>query len=1033
MGMDNLVSLCKTQRSLARHQSYYPGDTAFNLTFLTRVTGPVDVERLHGALLSISRAHRTFRTDFVEQGGAFSKRVVSEREPQVPLLTRAPHIPQEEFVRGVQAYARSLQNATPRKEWPLHDISLHVASPEEAYIVTCVPHLIADGYGYSAWLRGVSECYNGRTPSREAAAPTENPAAASSRERRANAHFAEELQHLTSLEMPSFVQPRGEDGGISGRIVAFHIERVGVDGEIAEGKMSPGQFFLAVYACLLRRLAPADRIILGYAVPGRAAGHWGEVDCFINTVPAVLDIAPSMSFAVVVEAIGSKLFRLHRYQDYDADAFPSVAQRMSALFTFYSEEFNYSLDGCTCTSIPVERKHLPAEIRLTVEARQSTYRVVFDLGTYFDAMNIKAEFEAVLQTARSAPDTPIMQMPLSRSVVHGRPLHMSEGQSVGKVFTDTATRFSQNIAVQSGSRSLTYRELDHLSNQIAASLVLHPAAYQHIVLAMERSVESVATVLAIVKLGKTYVPLDPKLPQARVEQVLRDLESPFIVSPQPLASGVPGISCEQLMQSAESCEGKSALAFPVDPDCIAYMIYTSGSTGTPKGVPVSHRNLLSLIASCTQQFGFCSKDVWTLFHSFSFDYSIWEMFGSLLNGGRLVIPDQESIQDPARFYALLAHEGVTVMNHTPGMFRNLIREDSKQTVRIQPRSVFLGGEALHFSVLADWFAAHPLSECSVVNLYGPTEATVLATAYKVGEADLTRRESLIGFPIAGSSITVRGADGMPVGCGVPGEIVIRGAGVAAGYYRKQGAAEGKFFADSGCAAFRTGDLGRMCADGALEYLGRMDRQVKVRGFRLELADIEAALRKQDLADSAVDLLPGEGSGEAKLVAYVVPGARPFVEPELRAALKQLLPSYMVPVMFVQMDAIPFTISGKVDFERLKQQVGNESGGTKGNTQSEIWLADLVGEKLRHTNFGLTDNLLDIGFSSLEIVGLVSDISARYPGTKLRVLDVFEYPTIQALASFLDQSLRPMQDAAASGRANLRQTMLAAQRMAGRAV
>lgn len=1038
--MQDLVPLRKTQRNLARHQQYHPGDTAFNLTFLTKISGPLDVERLVHTLQSMSSETEAFKVDFPEIGGTSFKRVERTRQPSVTLFRRPDDVAEDEFVRRIYAYAWKLQNTAPKKQWPLHDISLHVAAPGHAYIVTSVPHLIADGYGYSAWLNRVSARYNIGDQDGQPDLSSDVPPATTKTngkaddEARSLAFYTQEIGHLDSLEMPSIVQIRNDAGGICGRTLACELPRDPVDAMLHERKISAGQFFFAAYVCLLKRLVPDDPIVVGYAVPGRNAENMHDIGCFINTVPAVLDIDATMSFNDVVGMIGKKLFRLHRYQHYDPDMFPSMSPRMTSLFTFYADEFNYALDGCSCESIPVERIHLPAEIRLTVEARAACYRPVFDLGAYFDDIDVIAEFHRLLRGALEHSEQPISTLTLSESVAHGTAPEAGESPTIPQAFAATVSARARQPALRQGTRSVSYAELDELSSRLAAQLQTQAASHRTVALSADSSIEAVATILAILKLGKAYVPLDPKLPVARVRQILDDLDAPFLVSQSPLRESDPGMSLDALIEAALSASPGAPVHDASDIDAVAYIIYTSGSTGVPKGVPISHRNLLSLMRACHQQFRFSHDDVWTLFHSLSFDYSIWEIFGCLLHGGKLVIPHSEAKQDPEQLYALLQQEKVTVLCHTPSVFKNLIREDARHggDTKLRPRYVFLGGEALHFSSLQDWLGNHPLDRCQVVNLYGPTEATVLATQHVVREQDLAANRSLIGTPIAGSTIHVLTRDGEVAVRGVPGEIMITGPGVARGYHKRDEATRQKFSSQGALSAFRTGDLGRMRADGIVEYLGRLDRQVKVRGFRLELAEIEAALGKVGMTDSAVDLVAFDDAEDGRLVAYVVPGPAPFDEQQVRSGLRERLPAYMMPAIFVPTPRIPVTMSGKVDFAELAKQVHTVSRDQKGDTATEKWLASLVAATLRHDHFEVTDNLFDIGLSSLDIVALVSDILAKHPTLSLKVLDVFEYPSVRALGYFLDRSLKSTGDSAPdTGRAHVRQAMLAAQRSVAR--
>ncbi|MDE2468684.1 MAG: amino acid adenylation domain-containing protein, partial [Bradyrhizobium sp.] len=343
-------------------------------------------------------------------------------------------------------------------------------------------------------------------------------------------------------------------------------------------------------------------------------------------------------------------------------------------------------------------------------------------------------------------------------------------------------------------------------------------------------------------------------------------------------------------------EPASALQSGVDPDNLAYVIYTSGSTGHPKGVMISHGCVGRLFAATEAQFAFGSADVWTLFHSYAFDFSVWEIWGALLYGGRLVVVPYWISRSPAEFHALLAREGVTVLNHTPSAFAQLMQADAAAARELALRVVIFGGEALNFAELGGWLERHGEEQPRLVNMYGITETTVHVTYRPVRRSDVTEAGgSAIGRPLSDLQVYVLDRHMEPVPVGVVGEMYVGGAGLGRGYLGRAGLTAERFvpnpFGD-GCRLYRSGDLARWLADGELEYLGRADTQVKVRGFRIELGEIEAALLSHGAVAQAVVVAREEAGTDKRLVGYVVPaaGATPDVT-ELRAELKSRLPDY----------------------------------------------------------------------------------------------------------------------------------------------
>jgi acyl-coenzyme A synthetase/AMP-(fatty) acid ligase/acyl carrier protein len=390
-----------------------------------------------------------------------------------------------------------------------------------------------------------------------------------------------------------------------------------------------------------------------------------------------------------------------------------------------------------------------------------------------------------------------------------------------------------------------------------------------------------------------------------------------------------------------------------------------------------------------------------------------------------VVVDFATTQDIASYAALLRREGVSVVNHTPTVFMHLIREDAAAGAPIQPRIVFLGGEALNFTALKAWTARRPLDQCRLVNLYGPTEGAVLVTFHELSTADLDGGRSIVGRPLASAGVEIVNPDGSVAPQGVPGEIVMTGLGVAPrGYFKRPAETARRFFARAGDHGFRTGDLGRVAADGRIDFLGRLDRQIKVRGFRVEPGDIEAALLRSDWVRACAVGTRCQPGTDPVLVAYVAPSDGRCTPETLRDYARGQLPAYMVPSSFVLVERIPTTLSGKIDFDALAAAVP-QARAVKGGSALEQWLFGLVAHKLGHDDFEVTDNLLDVGVTSLDAVDLVGSVRERLGPEALSVTDLFEHSTVRALALHLDGSpATPRAEGEARARAVARQAGLA---------
>ncbi|MDG4119965.1 amino acid adenylation domain-containing protein, partial [Pseudomonas aeruginosa] len=475
-------------------------------------------------------------------------------------------------------------------------------------------------------------------------------------------------------------------------------------------------------------------------------------------------------------------------------------------------------------------------------------------------------------------------------------------------FEEQARQRPQAVALILDEQRLSYGELNARANRLAHCLIARGVgADVPVGLALERSLDMLVGLLAILKAGGAYLPLDPAAPEERLAHILADSGVRLLLTQGHLRERLPrqaGVEVLAIDGLALDGYAESDPLPTLSADNLAYVIYTSGSTGKPKGTLLTHRNALRLFSATEAWFGFDERDVWTLFHSYAFDFSVWEIFGALLYGGRLVIVPQWVSRSPEDFYRLLCREGVTVLNQTPSAFKQLMAVACSADMATQQpalRYVIFGGEALDLQSLRPWFQRFGDRQPQLVNMYGITETTVHVTYRPVSEADLEGGlVSPIGGTIPDLSWYILDRDLNPVPRGAVGELYIGRAGLARGYLRRPGLSATRFVPNpfpggAGERLYRTGDLARFQADGNIEYIGRIDHQVKVRGFRIELGEIEAALAGLAGVRDAV-VLAHDGVGGTQLVGYVVADSAEDAErlrESLRESLKRHLPDYMV--------------------------------------------------------------------------------------------------------------------------------------------
>ncbi|HJU37973.1 MAG TPA: amino acid adenylation domain-containing protein, partial [Tahibacter sp.] len=560
----------------------------------------------------------------------------------------------------------------------------------------------------------------------------------------------------------------------------------------------------------------------------------------------------------------------------------------------------------------------------------------------------------------------------------------TDNEPIHRRFEQQAAARPDAIALTCGDATLTYGELNRRANRLAHRLIaLGVQPDDRVAICVERGFGMLVGVLGILKAGAAYVPLDPVYPSDRLSFVLGDCAPVAVLvesalQAQLFAGGTPDVpvlvlDAADTLQELDTQPTHDPVVSDLRSDHLAYVIYTSGSTGQPKGVMVEHGHVSRLFAVTQGEFYFDDTDVWTLFHSFAFDFSVWEIWGALLHGGRLVIVPNDVARSAPDFYALLCRERVTVLNQTPSAFRQLIAAQTASAHAL--RCVVFGGEALELHTLKPWFARNDAQRTQLVNMYGITEITVHATFRAIGPADVEAGlGSVIGAPLGDLRIYVLDANRQPVPAGVTGELYVGGAGVARGYLNRPALTAERFIADpfrTGERLYKTGDLGRRLPDGTLEYLGRNDFQVKIRGFRIELGEIEAKLAACDDVREAVVVAREDVPGDKRLVAYLIANAELSLS-DLRHQLAQSLPDYMLPSAFVTLDTLPLTANGKLDRQALPAPdqgavVARAYQPPVGATEAAIaaiW-CDLLGLD----RVGRDDHFFELGGHSLRVVSL----------------------------------------------------------------
>ncbi|ROO59669.1 non-ribosomal peptide synthase protein (TIGR01720 family)/amino acid adenylation domain-containing protein [Micromonospora sp. Llam0] len=810
----------------------------------------------------------------------------------------------------------------------------------------------------------------------------------------------------------------------------------------ARSSVTPYMVLLAAFNAFVHRQTGQTDLVVGTPVAGRGDSRFLDVvGLFAGTLVLRTDLSGEPTFASVVQRTQESVLSALEYAGVPFDQLvnnlvpqrtPSHAPLAQVLFAYHENGPDSAADGAVLTREFVSTDTAKLDLTFTVYDTGDRYDVEIeyctDLFLRDSAEYFFRHWSQLLVSGLDQPTLPVGRLtladPAERSLVAswsvadgvvGSESGSGSAADVGVVSVDglvgrQVVRSPGAVAVVCGDVSLTYGQLWERSGRVAGLLVgLGVGAGSLVGVCGSRSVDLVVWLLGVLRAGAAYVPLDVDYPAERLSLMLVDSGVSVVVGGVGAAGRLPvggwrvvevdgeGVaSSEEVVASSERVSSG---------DGAAYVIYTSGSTGRPKGVTVTHRNAVRLFTSAARDFSFGPDDVWSMFHSASFDVCVWEMWGALSTGGRLVVVPYWVSRSPEDLYALVRDEGVTVFSQTPSAFVQFEAADARSADQLRLRYVIFAGEALDHGSVRRWGRRHGWDSPRLVNMYGITETTVHNTFRTVGPDDLTRALTQIGRPLADLTIHVLDQHLRPCPIGVVGEMYVGGPGVSRGYLGQPGLTAGRYVADPtggvpGARLYRSGDLARLRPDGNLEYAGRADTMVKVRGFRVELTEIEAVASQFPGVTGAVVTIRPDDAGAPQLIGYVATGAESTVSiVELRQWLADRLPDYMVPARFVELTAIPLTPSGKTDHRRLPDPAEVRPAGSGEYVAPvgpvEQGLAEVWVEALGVAQVGRHDNFFHLGGDSIRSIRVLG--AARENGISFELQELFHRPTVAELA------------------------------------
>ena len=1028
------------------------GSPVYNEPFTVYLGSSIQVAALEEALRCLIRRHTSLRTGFVVEAGEPLQFIQPDAQMAFMVADLEALSPGERESQAIYRVTAMIRRLFDLSHPPLFRVMLARMNEMDYRLYLVFHHIIMDAFSvYHVFLPELWELYEavrlGQEPSLPKLSAQYSDYAQWQRARvsgsavdKSRIYWRGQLAGVASLDLPADHR-RPAHRNFRGAYQRLVLPKKLTNSLNALARREQATLFmtlLAAFKALLARYTRTTDIAVGTVEAGRSRQRFeGLFGYCLNTLVLRTDLSGDPPFLELLQRV--KEVTLLAWAHADCPYFKLGHELQSARDRSRNPLFQVAfvmepslpvlLSGWTVSQLEVQNG--AAKFDLTVELEERSEGVIgrfeYDRDLFEDATVARMieHLCALLEGIAAHPDRPLSKLPMltesERSLLLApRSVSMvtdNTNYCLHEWFEAQAERTPDAIAVCCAQQQLTYRQLNEQANRLAwaiQELGVGPGATTPI--CAERSLEMVIGILGILKAGGAYVPLDPLYPEERLAMLVDDCGPAVVVAQRAVADKLPSRDLT-LLFIEDALEG-FARAKRENPQCgatpedLAYVIYTSGSTGKPKGVMVTHRSVVRLFQQTQPWFGFCSDDVWTLFHSFAFDFSVWELWGALLYGGRLVIVPYWLSRSPEQFVDVLSVEKVTVLNQTPTAFRQLLRAiDTTGPKKFDLRWIIFGGEALDFASLRPWFELFGDEKPQLVNMYGITETTVHVTLHRLRAADLDQVPgSVIGAPMSDLDVYLLDEQKQLVPIGVPGEIYVGGAGLARGYWNRPELTAERFIPNpfapgTSTRLYKSGDLARRLAGGHLEYLGRIDDQVKIRGYRIELGEIADTLRQYPSVREAAVITRSQPGGDPLLVACIVlnPGTD-LTTTELRTFLCLKLPDYMIPSSVVRLAGLPLTPNGKLDRLALSDACRGDIEPFRAlvapRTPIEERLARIWRDVLDLDRIGIYEDFFDLGGDSLLAMRVVSHIRRELQvETPIRAL--FENFTVAGLARIVE--------------------------------
>ena len=1056
-GREGDLPLSFAQERLWFLDQFAPGDVSYNVAMSADIQGELNEQVLEKCLQEIVNRHESLRTRFLATDGKPRQVIETNVNLELHVIDLRSLANDKRKMEAERLEREEARKPFDLSQAPLLRASILRIDQANRVLLLTMHHIVSDGLSMEALfpeLTTLYEAFSAGKPSPLQKLPVQyadfsiwqrNWMSGEMLDRQL-AYWKNQLEGAETLELPSD-RARPAIKGRSGAYVPIEVpaEVLSLLKQLSRRTGTTLYMtLLAAFVTLLHRYTRQQDISVGSPVAGRTKVETEKlIGFFVNTLVMRTKLSGENSFLDVLRMVKEEALEASANQDVPFEKLVEVLAPHRDLSRTPLFQVMFALQNAPLPHLQLGEAKLRArygdtgtskfDLSMNLEELDGAIqgRLVYNTEIFDEATiaRMAGHFKTLLKNILVNPDLPVSTIAIldereRNEIVIGfnqppdarraSELPLDGGATLNALFEAQVARRPNAVALTCEGESVTYAQLNAEANRVARKLVESGIKPDTLVgLCMERSAEIVIGILAILKAGGAYLPIDLAYPADRLAFMMEDAQAPVMLTQRKLLEKLPltqarVICIDDVLAHTAGANEESNLPVVAGPDNLAYVIYTSGTTGKPKGSLITHRNVVRLFPATEQWFGFNDRDVWTLFHSCAFDFSVWEIWGALLYGGRVVVVPYMISRSPEEFYELLARERVTVLNQTPSAFRQLIQaEELVGQKELALRYVIFGGEALEMQSLRPWFERHGDQKPKLINMYGITETTVHVSYRQLSKDDINSG-SVVGVPIPDLQIYILDSERQPVPIGVPGEMYVGGVGLARGYLRRPELSAERFIPDhfsgrKGARLYRTGDLARFLPGRDIEYLGRVDQQVKIRGFRIELGEIESVLCEHPAIREAAVMARDDIFGAKGLVAYVVPGTPQPDSATLREHLKKTVPDYMVPNAFVFLEKMPLTASGKVDRKALpapeKQSQDTEGQYVSPQSEMESIIANVWQQLFGKEKVSVEVNFFDLGGHSLLMIQLHSQLRKAL-NKDFSVVTLFEYPTIRSLAHHL---------------------------------